>query len=230
MAHAADISVMASVAFKDAYLEMVPAFERATGHKVTTQWVPTVEIMRRIKADESVDLVLMANNGIVELTRLGKLEPGSSVAFVKSGIGMASRAGSPRLDVSSADALKRTLLSAKSIAYSTGPSGTYLAGLFERMGIADAIKAKTTLVQGEPVGALVARGDAEIGFQQIPEILPVAGIQYLGPLPADIQQTTVFVSGLHSGSQQAQAARAWVKYLTTPEAAVLYRKYGMEPG
>jgi molybdate transport system substrate-binding protein len=230
MAGAADINVMSTVAYKEAYLELQPAFERATGHKVITQWVPTVEVLRRIKGGEAVDLVLMATNGIEDLTKSGKIVAGSAQPFVKSGVGIAGRAGAPRPDVSSAAAFKATLLAAKSVAYSTGPSGNYLVGLFERLGIAAEIKAKTKLIQGEPVGDVVARGDAEIGFQQIPEILPVKGITYLGPLPPDIQYTTVFAAGLHVSAQQAEAARAWVKFLQSPEAAALYKKHGMEPG
>ncbi len=200
MARAAEIAVISTVAHKDAYIEMMPAFERASGHKVVTQWVPTVEVLRRIKAGEATDLVLMVASGIDELTKVGKIESGSGVPFVKSGIGIAVRAGAPRPDVSSADAFRRTLLAAKSVAYSTGPSGNYLAGLFERMGIAAEIKAKVRVTQGEPVGNFVARGEAEIGFQQIPEILPVKGIDYLGPLPPDIQYITTFSAGIHAAA------------------------------
>ena len=211
MAEAAEINVMSTVAFKDAYLEMLPAFERASGHKVVTEWVPTVEVLRRIKAGETVDLVLMAANGLEDLAKAGKIESASQTPFVKSGVGMAVRAGAPRPDVSSVETFKRALLAAKSVAYSTGPSGSYLVGLFERLGIAADIKTKTKLIQGEPVGEFVARGEAEIGFQQIPEILPVKGIQYLGPLPAEIQYTTVFSAGLHTAARQAEATRAWIK-------------------
>ena len=228
MAEAAEINVMSTVAFKDAYLEMLPAFERTSGHKVVTQWVPTVEVLRRIKAGETVDLVLMAANGLEDLAKAGKIESASQTPFVKSGVGMAVRAGAPRPDVSSVETFKRTLLAAKSVGYSTGPSGSYLVGLFERLGIAADIKTKTKLIQGEPVGEFVARGEAEIGFQQIPEILPVKGIQYLGPLPAEIQYNTVFSAGLHTAARQADAARAWIKFLKTPEAAAFYKKYGME--
>jgi molybdate transport system substrate-binding protein len=227
---AADLSVIASVAFKDAYLEMLPAFESATGMKVLTQWVPTVEIMRKMKSGEPADLVLMSEGGIKELAKLGKILPLDAVPFVKSGIGIAVKTGAPAPDVSSSSALKQTLLAASSIAYSTGPSGVYLGGLFERMGISDALKAKTRLVQGEPVGELIARGEVEIGFQQIPEIVPVKGLHYLGPLPADIQQTTVFYAGVHASTQQVDAARALIKFLTAPAAANIYQKYGMQPG
>ena len=228
MAHAASIEVMSTVAYRDAYLELQPAFERASGHTVTTQWVPTVEVMRRINGGEAVDLVLMAASGIEDLTQAGKIVRGSATPFVKSGIGMAARSGVPRPDVSSAAALNRTLLAAQSLAYSTGPSGSYLSGLFERMGIAADIKAKSRIVQGMPVAELVARGDAEIGFQQIPEILPMKGIQYLGPLPDEIQYTTVFAAGIHAAARQAEAARAWMNYLKSPAATAMFEQHGME--
>ncbi len=227
--HAADIHVISTVAYKEAYVELVPAFEKATGHKVLTQWVPTVEVLRRVKGGEAVDLVLMAANGIEDLTKSGKVEAGSAVQFVKSGIGIAVRTGATKPDVSSAEAFKRTMLAANSVAYSTGPSGNYLVGLFERMGIAAEVKAKTKVIQGIPVGDVVAKGEAEIGFQQIPEILPVQGIQYLGPLPAEIQYITVFTAGIHTSAKQAEAARAWVKFLKSPEAAEHYKKHGLEP-
>lgn len=230
MPQSTQIKVMASVAFRDAYLQMQPAFERASGCEVLTQWALTVEILRRIGADEKVDLVLMSHKGIAELTRLGKIVPGSAVPFVKSGVGIATRAGNTRPDVSSTDAFKRSLLAARSVAYSSGPSGDYLAGLFESMGIAAELKHKLKIIRGEPVAEVVARGEAEIGFQQIAEILPVKGIQYLGPLPPQIQYTTVFVAGLHAAATQVGATRAWVKFLTTPEAGAIYKQFGMEPG
>jgi molybdate transport system substrate-binding protein len=179
-ASAAEIKVMTSAAIRDAYVELIPAFERASENKVVTEWVPTAEMMRRLKGGETVDLVLMASNGIAELAKLGKVGPATPVA--KSGIGVSVRAGAPKPDISSAEAFKRTLLGAKSIAMSTGPSGVYLAKLFERLGVADEIKGKVKQVQGVPIGEVVARGDAEIGFQQVSELLPVKGTTYVGPL------------------------------------------------
>ena len=226
---AAEITVMSSVAIKDAYLELVPAFEKATGHKVVTLWVPTVEMMMRLKTDEQVDLVLMAVSNVEELTRLGKLAAGTRVDVVKSGIGVAIRKGAPKPDIGSAAGLKSTLLAAKSISYSTGPSGVYLVGLFERMGIADAIKPKIKQVQGVPVAELVARGEVEIGFQQISEILPVEGAELAGPLPAEVQSITTFAAALRPGARQAEAAQAWVQFLTAPAAAAVIRKHGLQP-
>jgi molybdate transport system substrate-binding protein len=227
-ASAAEIKVMASAAIHDAYVELIPAFERATETKVVTEWVPTAEMMRRLKGGETVDLVLMASNGIAELNKLGKLGPGTPVA--KSGIGVSVRAGASKPDISSAEAVKRTLLTAKSIAMSTGPSGVYLAKMFERLGVADEIKGKIKQVQGVPIGEVVARGDAEIGFQQVSELLPVKGTTYVGALPADIQEITVFEAAVHSGAVSADGARALIKFLTTPQAGEAYKKIGMEPG
>lgn len=226
----AEVKVMASAAFKEAYLELVPEFERATGHKVVTLWVPSAQIMSRLKGGEIVDLVILAAAAIDELIKLGKLAPGSRVDLAKSGVAVAVRAGAPRPDISSGEALKRAVLAAKAIVYSHGPSGVYIAGLFQRMGIADELKPKVKLVQGEPAGAVVARGEAEIGFQQMSELLPVPGIDILGPLSADVQQITVFSAGLHVSSKQPDAAKALVKFMTAPAAIPVIRKKGMEPG
>jgi molybdate transport system substrate-binding protein len=230
ISYAAEVTVMASAAFKEAYVELVPEFERTTGHKVVTIWTPTVEMMRRLKGGETVDLVIIAADSLDELIKLGKVAPDSRIDIAKSGIGIAIRTGVPKPDIGTTEAFKRTLLAAKSIAYSTGPSGVYIESLFRRMGIAEELKPKIKQVQGVPIGEVVARGEAEIGFQQVSEILPVAGIELLGPLPADIQRITIFSAGLHVGAQQSHAAKALVKFLTAPAAVPIIRKKGMEPG
>ncbi len=171
----------------------------------------------------------MAAGAIDELMRLGKIAPGSRVDLAKSGVGAAVRAGAPHPDISSAEALKRALIAAKSIVISTGPSGVYLAGLFQRMGIADELKPKLKQVMGEPTGAVVARGEAQIGFQQMCELLPVAGIDLLGPLPAEIQQITVFSAGLHVDALAPDAARSLIEFLTAPHAVPVIKRKGMEP-
>jgi len=224
-----EIKVMASAAFKEAYLELVPEFERSTGHKVVTLWVPSVQMMTRLKGGETVDLVVMSAASLAELIEHGMIDAGNRFDLAKSGVGVAVKAGAARPDISSGEALKRAVLAAKSIVYSTGPSGIYLAGLFQRMGIADQIKHKIKQVQGEPAGASVARGEAELGFQQVSELLPVPGIDLIGPLPADVQQITVFSAGLHVAARHPDAARALVSFLTAPAAAPVIRKKGMEP-
>lgn len=224
-----EIKVMASAAFKEAYLELVPEFERTTGHKVSTAWVPSVRMMSRLKDGEAVDLVILSAASLEALIELGVIARANRFDLAKCGVGVAVRAGAPKPDLTSGEALKRAVLAAKSIVYSTGPSGIYLAKLFERMGIADQIRSKVKQVQGEPAGAVVARGEAEIGFQQVSELLPVPGIDLVGPLPPDVQETTVFSAGLHVNAREPDAARALVKFLTSPEAAPVIRKKGMEP-
>jgi len=221
------IKVMASAAFREAYLELVPQFERASGHKVTTLWVPSVQMMSRLKGGETVDIVILSAASLDELIQAGII--GNRVDLVKSGVGVAVRAGAAKPDISSGEALKRAVLAARSVVYSTGPSGIYLAGLFQRMGIAEQVKTKLKQVQGEPAGAVVARGEAELGFQQVSELLPVPGIDLVGPLPPDVQQITTFSAGLHVGAKEPDAAKALVKFLTAPAAAPLIRDKGMEP-
>lgn len=223
----ATIKVMASAAFKEAYLELVPQFERATGHKVENLWVPSVQMMSRLKSGETVDLVILSAASLDELIKAGIIARRTDLA--RSGVGMAVRAGAPKPDISSGEALKRAVLAAKSVVYSTGPSGIYLAGLFRQMGIEDQVKPKLKQVQGEPAGASVARGEAEIGFQQMSELLPVPGIDIVGPLPPDVQRITTFSAGLHARANEPDAAKALVKFLTAPAAARVIQKRGMEP-
>ena len=224
---ATKIKVMLSAAFKEAYLELVPQFERASGYKVESLWVPSVQMMTRLKGGESVDLVILSAASLDALRKAGLISDRTDLA--RSGIGVAVKSGARKPDISSGEAVKRAVLAAKGIAYSTGPSGIYLMELFQRMGIAESIKSKVKQVQGEPAGGVVARGEAEIAFQQVSELLPVPGIDFVGPLPADIQQVTVFSAGLHAAAKQPAAARALVKFLTAPAAAAVIRKKGMEP-
>jgi len=231
MTDAAEIKVLASNAIKEAYLELAPQFEKASEHKVATTWAGTVDIMKRMAAGEAFDLVIMAAPSIDELIKQGTIATGSRVDLVKSGVGVAVRAGAPKPDISSGDAVKKALLSAKSIGLSTGPSGVYVAGLFQRMGIADEIKPKLKQTPpGVPVGTIIASGEAEIGFQQVSELIHVAGISYIGPLPADIQHITVFSGGIHTGAKQAEQAKALVKFITAPAAVPVIKKHGLEPG
>ena len=223
----AEIRVMASAAFKEAYLELLPGFERASGHKAINTWVPSVQMMNRLKGGETTDIVILSAAALDALVTAGIIAERFDLA--KSGIGAAVRAGAPKPDIRSGEALKRAVLAAKSIVYSTGPSGIYLSELFQRMGIATQIKSKVKQVQGEPAGAVVARGEAEIGFQQMSELLPVAGIDLIGPLPPDVQEITVFSAGLHARANEREAARALIGFLKTPAAASVIRKRGMDP-
>ena len=218
---------MLSLAFKEAYLELVPQFERATGNKVSTSWVGSVQMMSRLKGGEAVDLVILSAASLDELIKAGIIADRQDIA--KSGVAAAVKARAPKPDISSGEALKRAVLAAKSVAYSTGPSGIYLVDLFQRMGIADQIRSKVKQVQGEPAGAVVARGEADLGFQQMSELLPVPGIDIVGPLSPDVQKITVFSAGVHRKAQSADAARALVKFFKAPAAAPVIRAKGMEP-
>jgi molybdate transport system substrate-binding protein len=227
---AAEINVISTQATQEAYLELVPQFERLSGHKVKTVFNGTLNVQKRLADGEPYDLIIMAGPAIDEQIKLGKALAGSRVDFAKSGTGVAVRKGTAKPDISSADALKKTLLAAKSIGYSTGPSGLYMLGVFEKLGIAEQVKAKLKQTpSGVFVGTLIANGEAEVGFQQISELMHFAGIDYVGPLPGELQRMTVFSAGIHSGAKQGDAARALVKFLTAPAAAPVMRKHGLEP-
>jgi molybdate transport system substrate-binding protein len=230
-AGAAEIKVLSTQATEDAYRELVPLFEQASGHKVTTIFTGTLDVQKRIAAGEAYDLIIMAGPAIDDFIKSGKVVPGSRTDLARSGVGVAVRAGAPKPDISSTEALKKTLLSAKSIGYSTGPSGVYLAKLFQRLGVADAVKPKLKQTPtGVFVGGLVASGEAEIGFQQVSELSHFPGVDFVGPLPTEVQEITVFSSGLQVGAKQAEAANAWVKFLTAPAAAPAFTKRGLQHG
>jgi molybdate transport system substrate-binding protein len=229
-AHAAEIRLLASAAVKEFVVELIPAFEASSGHRVTPSWAGTEAITRRVNGGEVADVVLVAARNIDTLISEGKLVAGSRVDVARSGIGVAVRAGLPRPDISSGEAVKQAVLSARSVAYSSGPSGFYIAELFKRMGIADQIKDKVKQTpSGVQVGEVVARGEADLGFQQVSELLHLKGIEYLGPLPAGIQHITVFSAGLHVSAPGPEAARAFLGFLRAAEAAPAIRKAGMEP-
>jgi molybdate transport system substrate-binding protein len=230
-AGAADIKVIGSPGVREIYTRLVLDFEKASGHKVATTWDGVTNVTRRVSGGEVADLVLLPANNIDLLLKEGKLT-GQRTDVAKSGVGVAIRTGVPKVDTSTSDGLRKAVLAAKSVAYSAGPSGVYMATLFEKWGIADALKGKIVAPpSGAQIGDLLARGDADIGFQQVSELLPFAGrIDYLGPLPADIQETTVFSAAVHKAATAPEAAHALIKFLTAPEAVPIIRKAGMEPG
>jgi molybdate transport system substrate-binding protein len=227
----AEIKVLSSIATREAYNELAPQFERASGHTVVTTWAGTVDIMKRMAAGEVHDLVIISSTELEDLIKQGKIASGSRVDLAKSGIGVAIKAGAPKPDLSSADALKRTLLAAKTVGYTSGPSGVYMGNLIEQMGIGPQVTAKKRSVpSGGTIGTIVASGDCEIGFQQISEIVHIKGVDYAGPLPAEVQRVTVFSSGVQTGATGADAATALQTFLTTPPAAAVMRKHGLETG
>jgi len=224
---AAQIRVMLSLAFRAAYLELVPRFERESGLQVATTFVGGAEIAKRLRAAEQTDLVIMAAKGIDELIAEGLLAKGSRVDLVRSKIGVAVRSGAARPDISSEGAPRRALEAASSIAYSSGPSGVHLAEVFKRWAL-PAQKLRQS-APGMPAGDLVASGECEIGFQQVSELLPVSGIDYLGPLPEELQLVTVFSAATSANAANAQPAKALTRYFTSMAVAPVLAKHGLDP-
>jgi molybdate transport system substrate-binding protein len=231
IANAAELRVIGSPGTREPYTLLVPGFEKATGNKVVTVWGGVNEVAKRVADGETADVVMLPAPQIDGLIKQGKLIAESRVDVATSGIGVAVRAGAPKIDISSAEGIKKALLAAKTIAYSTGPSGVRIEALIRQWGLADQLKSKIVPPRPNvPIGEVVASGDAEIGFQQVSELLPVKGIDYLGPLPPDIQEITVFSAGVHKSAGAADAGRALLKFLTAPDAAPIIKKTGMEPG
>lgn len=231
VAGAAEIKVLSTQATEQAYRELVPQFERVSGHKVTTIFTGTLDADKRLAAGEAYDLLIMSGPSIDEHLKDGKLLAASRVDLAKSGVGVGVKAGAPKPDIHTTEALRKTILNAKSIGYSTGPSGLYVLKLFERLGVAGQVKPKLKQTPTSVfVGSIIASGEVEIGFQQVSELGQYPGVDFVGPLPADVQEMTVFSSGIMKNAKQADAARAWVRYLTGPEAAKAFAKRGMQPG
>jgi molybdate transport system substrate-binding protein len=231
---AADIKVVTSGAFTAAYQELVPEYERATHDKLVTEFGPSMgttvnAIPIRLARGEAIDVVIMAAPALEDLIHQGKVRPDSRTDLVRASIGMAVKAGAPKPDISTVDALRRTLLAAKSIGYSDSASGVYLSTeLFPKLGIAEQIKGKSLKILADPVGGRVATGEVEIGFQQISELLPVKGIDIVGPLPLGAQRVTVFSAGIPVTALHPAAAKALVKWLASPAAYAAIQKSGLE--
>lgn len=238
-AAAADVHVMISAGFYQAYSELVPAFERSSGHRLVTTRGPSLgdspeAIPSRLKRGEPADVVIMVGASIDDLSRQGLVRAGSKVDLARSQIGMVVRAGAEKPDIGSVDAFRRALLNAKSIAYSDSASGIYLSTtLYTKLGIAEQVAGKSRKVRGppsgEPVAAVVARGEAEIGFQQVSELIHVPGVTFVGAIPAELQQDTFFSAALGNVVRQPEAAGALLRFLASSEAAPAISKAGLAP-
>ncbi len=230
-----DLIVMTSGAFTAAFLELVPQLESLSEKKIvvaaTSIGTGSNSIPNRLKRGEPVDVVIVADAVLVELIKDGTILAESHTPLARSAIGLAVRAGAPKPDISSVEALKRTLLQAKSVAYSASVSGQYISTeLLRELGIADQVAGKCRRAEGgERVGAVVARGEAEIGFQQISELLPVPGIAHITPLPAEVQRVSVFSAGVAQNTRDSKAAYALIRFRSSPEAAGAITKSGLEP-
>jgi len=224
----AALNVLSSNAIRQAYLELVPQFEKATGHSVTTTWAGTNDVVKRVSGGELYDLVIMSADAFGKIA--DRIVPGTRADLVKSGIGVAVRPGTPKPDLSSGETVKQALLSARTIGHSSGPSGNYLQTLFGKLGVADAIKGKVRQTPaGTPVAVLMRAGEIDLGFQQVSELIHESGIEYVGALPADIQHTSFFGGAVHASATHPDAAQAWMRVLTDPANAAVIRKHGLEP-
>ena len=220
---------ISSMATRQVLAELVAGFMRQSGVEAAIESVGGVDAARRVQAGEAFDVVVLASDAIDKLLASGHLLADSKVDWVNSGVAVAVRAGAPQPDISTEDAVRQAVLAARSISYSTGPSGVALAKLFERWGIAGDIASRMVQAPpGVPVGSLVAAGDVELGFQQLSELLHVPGITVVGPLPPAIQITTTFSAAVGRLSRQPDAARELLAYLASPQAAEAKRRQGMD--
>lgn len=225
----APIRIVSSMATRQVLSELVDAFKARSSHEVQLESVGGVEAARRVRAGEPFDAVVLAAEVIDQLAAEGRVVSGSRVDLVRSGVSMAVRSGDPRPDIGSADAVRRAVLAATSVGYSTGPSGDHVARLFERWGIAEAIRSRTVKAPpGVPVGTLVAQGKVGLGFQQLAELIHVEGIDVLGPLPPAIQVVTTFSAGVIATSTQRDAVGTLLAFMASPAAASTKRRHGME--
>ena len=235
IAQAAEIRVITSGAFTEAYKKLVPEFEKQTGHQVISSFGASVgnapdSIPTRFSRGEKFDLVILSDGGLEALVKSGKVIPGSRVDLVRSQIGAAVRKGTPKPDISTVEALKQTLLNAKSIAYSASASGTYLSTeLFPKLGVAEQLKDTAKKIMSERVGAVVARGDAELGFQQVSELIYFKELDFVGTLPESVQQTIFFSAGLVEGSNEQETAKQLIRFFQSPAVADVIRQTGVDP-
>jgi molybdate transport system substrate-binding protein len=232
-AAAAEVKVLTAGAFKQVLLALLPELEKESAHAVKLDNDTVGGLSKRIEGGESFDLAVLTPGALESLGGKGKIVPGSSTKLARVGVGVVVKEGAPKPDISSVDAFKRALLSAKSIAYidpaAGGSSGIYVAGLLEKLGIAAEVKGKSKLIPGGAVAEHIAKGEAELGIHQISEILPVKGITLVGPLPAEIQNYTVYAAGIGTGAQAPDAAKALLKVLAGPAAAAVLKSKGMDP-
>lgn len=227
---ASKITGISSMATRQVLADLAAAFEQRSGRRVAIESVGGVDAGKRVQAGEPFDVVVLASDAIDKLLAAGHVVAGSKVDLVRSGVAVAVRAGAAHPDIGSEDAVRNAVLAARSVGYSTGPSGVQLAGLFERWGIAEAIRERIVVAPpGVPVGTLVARGEVELGFQQLSELMHLAGIDVLGALPPPIRIVTTFSAGLCTRSTQPDAVREMLDFMTSAQAADAKRRHGMEP-
>ena len=223
------ITGISSMAMRQVLSELSDVYREATGQETVIVAVGGVDAVRRVRDGEVFDFATLAADAIAQLATVGRVDPATRVDLARSGIAMATRTGAPRQDIGSETAVRDAVLRARTVGYSTGPSGAHLIGLFERWDIADTIASR--LVQAPPgvaVGGLIARGEVELGFQQLSELTDVPGIDVIGMLPPEIQRITVFSAAVCTASDHRAAARAFLSFLASADAEPTMRRHGME--
>lgn len=231
-AAAAEIKMISAMALHATWLELMPQYEKASGDRVTIIWSPGLEVAKHVEAGEKADMAILAAAGVDDLIKKGFLAEGSRVPLVKSLIGIAIRPGAPRPDLSSVARLKKSLLDSKSIAMSGGTSSLYLKTLFQKMGIAQQMESKlfrSPSGRAENVSIVLRRGDADLGFQQVSELIDEKGIVLVGPIPPEAQEVTVWSAGLYRDAPQPERAKALIRFLTSAETAPILKKHGLDP-
>jgi len=232
--NATEIKVLTSVALTSALNEIAPSFERATGNKLNIGYSLIADIRKRMLDGETADVIILSRPVMDELDKQQKFASGSITNIAGTPVALVLRVGAPKLDISTVDALKRTLLAAKSIVYADpakgGASGVYFARVVDRLGIAHQLKSKTILVPGAQAAEVVAKGEAEIGVAQTSEIVPVAGAQVLGPLPGEYASTTLFTAAIGATAKVPEAAKSVIQFLTGPVARSVFSAKGFQPG
>jgi molybdate transport system substrate-binding protein len=218
------------MATRDVLRELAARYETATAKHVTIEAAGGIDVAKRVERGDALEVVVLAANVIDRLMAQGKILPGSRVDLVKSGVAIAIRAGAPKPDVASEEAVKRAVKSAKTVSYSTGPSGVHLESTFARWGILEQVRPRIVVAPpGVPVGSLVAAGTAELGFQQLSELMSVPGIEVIGPLPPSIQTITIFSGGIAANCRRCDEGRALLAFMAAPPVADIKRRHGLEP-
>jgi molybdate transport system substrate-binding protein len=224
------LSIVSSMATRHVLAELAEAYERRTGQCVAVESMGGVEAARRVQEGHACDIAVLADDAIERLAAVGRIDPESRVGLARSGVAIAVAAGTPRPDIATEASLREAVLAARSIGYSTGPSGAHLMRLFERWGIAATIAPRIVQAPpGVPVGSLVARGEVGLGFQQLSELIHLDGIDVIGPLPPAVQVVTVFSAAACVACGRRDAASALLAFLASPEADAVRFRHGMEP-